>query len=71
VFVVNSAQIAYGTLNVNETLALATRQAAALEPILRAASGRTEGDAGAMGSPDDIGTLGAVPSSLRTIPVRA
>jgi hypothetical protein len=30
VYVVNSAQIAHGTLNVNETLALAARQAAAL-----------------------------------------
>jgi hypothetical protein len=29
VFIVNSAQIAAGTLNVNETVALATRQAAA------------------------------------------
>jgi len=37
VFVVNSAQIAQGTLNVNETLALATRQAAALAPLLRSA----------------------------------
>jgi protoporphyrinogen oxidase len=37
VFVVNSAQIAQGTLNVNETLALATRQAAALAPLLRPA----------------------------------
>jgi protoporphyrinogen oxidase len=35
VYVVNSAQIAYGTLNVNETLALAARQAAALAPLLR------------------------------------
>jgi protoporphyrinogen oxidase len=35
VFVVNSAQIAYGTLNVNETLALAARQAAALAPLIR------------------------------------
>ena len=34
VYVVNSAQIANGTLNVNETLALATRQAAALSPHL-------------------------------------
>ena len=34
VYVVNSAQIANGTLNVNETLALATRQAAALAPQL-------------------------------------
>jgi protoporphyrinogen oxidase len=34
VFVVNSAQIAYGTLNVNETLALAARQAAALAPLI-------------------------------------
>jgi protoporphyrinogen oxidase len=34
VFVVNSAQIANGTLNVNETLALAYRQAAALGSML-------------------------------------
>jgi protoporphyrinogen oxidase len=34
VFVVNSAQIANGTLNVNETLALAHRQAAALGSML-------------------------------------
>jgi protoporphyrinogen oxidase len=38
VYVVNSAQIANGTLNVNETLALAERQAAALAPQLRASS---------------------------------
>ena len=45
VFVVNSAQIAYGTLNVNETLALAARQAAALEPLLPRApiAGRSTG----------------------------
>jgi len=35
VYVVNSAQIANGTLNVNETLALAGRQATALEPHLQ------------------------------------
>jgi protoporphyrinogen oxidase len=34
VYVINSAQIAYGTLNVNETLALAARQAVALAPLL-------------------------------------
>jgi hypothetical protein len=34
VFVVNAAQIAYGTLNVNETLALAARQAATLATLL-------------------------------------
>ncbi len=39
VFVVNSAQIAYGTLNVNETLALAARQAAALAPRLGGRAG--------------------------------
>ncbi len=38
VFVVNSAQIAYGTLNVNETLALAARQAAALAPLIHASA---------------------------------
>jgi protoporphyrinogen oxidase len=35
VFIVNSAQIVNGTLNVNETLALAGRQATALEPHLQ------------------------------------
>jgi len=39
VFVVNSAQIAYGTLNVNETLALAARQAAALAALIGPARG--------------------------------
>jgi protoporphyrinogen oxidase len=38
VFVVNSAQIAYGTLNVNETLALAARQSAALAALIRPAA---------------------------------
>jgi protoporphyrinogen oxidase len=38
VYIVNSAQIANGTLNVNETLALAKRQAEALAPHLNAAS---------------------------------
>jgi protoporphyrinogen oxidase len=38
VYIVNSAQIANGTLNVNETLALASRQAAALAPRLCAPS---------------------------------
>jgi protoporphyrinogen oxidase len=40
-FVVNSAQIAHGTLNVNETLALAARQSEALAPLLRAPVLRT------------------------------
>lgn len=35
VFIVNSAQIANGTLNNNETVALANRKAAELEPLLR------------------------------------
>jgi protoporphyrinogen oxidase len=35
VFVVNSAQISAGTLNVNETVALANRKAAELLPLLR------------------------------------
>jgi protoporphyrinogen oxidase len=35
VFVVNSAQIANGTLNVNETVALANEKAAELAPLLR------------------------------------
>ena len=43
VFVVNSAQIAYGTLNVNETLALAARQAIALAPLLRNGAGPSVG----------------------------
>ncbi len=38
VFVVNSAQIANGTLNVNETLALAARQVEALAPLMRTAA---------------------------------
>jgi hypothetical protein len=40
VFVVNSAQIAQGTLNVNETVTLADEQAAALAPLLGARSAR-------------------------------
>jgi hypothetical protein len=35
VFVVNSAQIANGTLNVNETVGLANASARKLEPMLR------------------------------------
>jgi hypothetical protein len=35
VFIVNSAQIAAGTLNVNETVGLANRKAAELVPLLR------------------------------------
>jgi len=35
-FIVNSAQIASGTLNLNETVGLANRQAAALAPFLAA-----------------------------------
>jgi hypothetical protein len=35
VFIVNSAQIAAGTLNVNETVALANRQAQALLTVTR------------------------------------
>ncbi len=34
VFIVNSAQIESGTLNLNETVGLANRQAAALAPLL-------------------------------------
>ncbi|HEX3233677.1 MAG TPA: NAD(P)/FAD-dependent oxidoreductase [Gemmatimonadales bacterium] len=37
VFIVNSAQIAHGTLNVNETLALAVTKSAELSPYLRPA----------------------------------
>lgn len=36
VFIVNSAQIANGTLNVNETIGLATRKAVELQALLRA-----------------------------------
>jgi protoporphyrinogen oxidase len=35
VFIVNSAQIESGTLNLNETVGLANRQAAALAPLLQ------------------------------------
>ena len=42
-FIVNSAQIAYGTLNVNETLALAARQSEALAPLLHTSALRTAG----------------------------
>jgi hypothetical protein len=40
VFVVNSAQIANGTLNVNETLALAERKATELGRLLHRPVGR-------------------------------
>ncbi len=39
VFIVNSAQIANGTLNVNETIGLAARQAVALAPLIRPGAG--------------------------------
>ncbi len=65
-FVVNSAQIAYGTLNVNETLALAARQANALAPLLRNGVGPSVG-ATALGSQDNGGRAGAVTSSSRTV----
>jgi protoporphyrinogen oxidase len=60
VFVVNSAQIAYGTLNVNETLALAARQAAVLAPLLH----RDGGVSTALESPAfrSHGTISASPS---------
>jgi protoporphyrinogen oxidase len=46
VFIVNSAQIANGTLNVNETLALAERKAGELDPLLhRSAVRRAEAGA--------------------------
>jgi hypothetical protein len=48
IYVVNSAQIAYGTLNVNETLALAERQGTALASHLR----RRAGTAGTPSSAD-------------------
>jgi hypothetical protein len=40
VFIVNSAQIVNGTLNVNETVALANQGARRLEPLLRAPAAR-------------------------------
>jgi hypothetical protein len=39
VSIINSAQIAQGTLNVNETVSLAERQAQALLPLLGAPAG--------------------------------
>ncbi len=50
VFVVNSAQIAHGTLNVNETLALAARQSDALAPLLRSAAARRSAPGSQRGS---------------------
>ncbi|HYC32297.1 MAG TPA: NAD(P)/FAD-dependent oxidoreductase [Gemmatimonadales bacterium] len=47
VYVVNSAQIANGTLNVNETLTLAARKAAELEPLLRGTRSAARTAAGA------------------------
>jgi hypothetical protein len=40
VYLVNSAQIANGTLNVNETVALANASADELQPLLNAGSPR-------------------------------
>jgi hypothetical protein len=72
VFVVNSAQIAQGTLNVNETLSLATRQAAALGPMLRPSdvAGRpTHSHNGATGSAS--GHMGAVASRSPAVGARS
>jgi protoporphyrinogen oxidase len=46
-FVVNSAQIANGTLNVNETVALANEKAAELAPLLRESRAREAAGVGA------------------------
>jgi protoporphyrinogen oxidase len=48
IFIVNSAQIANGTLNVNETLGLAIRKARELEPALQ---GTRESDGVRVGTP--------------------
>jgi protoporphyrinogen oxidase len=47
VFIVNSAQIANGTLNVNETLGLARRKARELDALLLGAGERSTAAAGA------------------------
>jgi protoporphyrinogen oxidase len=47
VFIVNSAQIANGTLNVNETVALADRKARELQPLLSGSRHATRASAGA------------------------
>jgi hypothetical protein len=46
VFIVNSAQIANGTLNVNETLALAVAKSEELRPYLRSSPSRVGPAAG-------------------------
>ncbi len=71
VFVVNSAQIAYGTLNVNETLALAARQANALAPLLRNGAGPSVAASAAVRSQDTGGRVSAGPSPIRTVAARA
>jgi protoporphyrinogen oxidase len=47
VFIINSAQIAAGTLNVNETLGLADRKAREVEPLLFSARAETSAQVGA------------------------
>jgi protoporphyrinogen oxidase len=42
IFIVNSAQIANGTLNVNETLGLANRKAREVEPLLLSPRAETQ-----------------------------
>jgi len=56
VFVVNSAQIAQGTLNVNETLALASRQAEALISLIRPAN---------VGAPSSLAANGSAAATGR------
>jgi protoporphyrinogen oxidase len=51
VYIVNTAQIAYGTLNVNETLALAARQAVTLAPLLAPRRAATAHPIGSRRSP--------------------
>jgi protoporphyrinogen oxidase len=71
VFVVNSAQIAYGTLNVNETLALAARQANALAPLLRNGAGPSVAATAAASQDNGGRAAGVVTASIRTVPARA
>jgi hypothetical protein len=46
-FIINSAQIAAGTLNVNETVGLANRKAQEVGPLLRCARAETSARVGA------------------------
>jgi hypothetical protein len=47
VFIINSSQIAAGTLNVNETLGLADRKTREVEPLLRSARTSSRAQVGA------------------------